>query len=53
MKIGVFVTAAIGLIGITDLNVIHIEGVANRAIGLKQALAAATAQSRQILAQIA
>ena len=48
-----YLHAVLGFLGITDVQVVHVEGVANRAIGPEKALAAATAQSKQILAQIA
>jgi len=48
-----YLRAVLGFLGITDVQVVHVEGAANRAIGPEKALAAATAQSKQILAQIA
>jgi len=48
-----YLRAVLRFLGITDVQVVHVEGAANRAIGPEKALAAATAQSKQILAQIA
>jgi len=48
-----YLRAVLGFLGITDISTVHVEGAANRAIGPEKALAAATAQSKQILAQIA
>jgi FMN-dependent NADH-azoreductase len=45
-----YLRTVLGFIGITDVSVVHVEGVANGAIGPEKALAAATAQSKQILA---
>ena len=47
-----YLRAVLGFLGITDVSAIHVEGAANRAIGPEKALAAATAQSKQVLAQI-
>jgi len=46
-----YLRAVLGFLGITDVSAVHIEGAANRAIGPEKAIAAATAQSKQILAQ--
>ena len=48
-----YLRAFLRFLGITDVQVVHVEGAANRAIGPEKALAAATAQSKQILAQVA
>jgi FMN-dependent NADH-azoreductase len=48
-----YLRAVLGFLGITDVQAVHVEGAANRAIGPEKAVAAATAQSKQILAQIA
>ena len=48
-----YLRTVLGFIGITDVSVVHVEGVGNSAIGPEKALAAATAQSKQILAQAA
>jgi len=46
-----YLRAVLGFLGITDVSAVHIEGAANRAIGPEKAIATATAQSKQILAQ--
>ena len=48
-----YLRAVLGFLGITDVQVVYVEGAANRAIGAEKAIAAATAQSKHILAQIA
>jgi FMN-dependent NADH-azoreductase len=48
-----YLRAILGFIGITDVEVVHVEGVANSAIGPEKALASAAARSKQILAQLA
>ena len=48
-----YLRTVLGFIGITDVNVVRVEGIANRAIGPEKALAAASEQSKQILAQVA
>lgn len=45
--------AALGFIGLTDIEVVRVEGVAMSAIGADKALATATAHSREILARAA
>ena len=45
-----YLRTVLGFIGVTDVSVVHVEGVANSAIGPEKAVAAATAQSKQILA---
>lgn len=48
-----YLRAVLGFLGITNVQVVHVEGAANRAIGPEKALAAATTQSKQVVAQIA
>jgi FMN-dependent NADH-azoreductase len=48
-----YLRAILGFIGITDVEVVHVEGVANSAIGPEKALASAVTRSKQILAQLA
>lgn len=48
-----YLRAVLGFLGITEVGAVHVEGTANRAIGAAAALAAANAQSKQVLAQIA
>jgi FMN-dependent NADH-azoreductase len=48
-----YLRSVLGFLGITDVEVVHVEGVGNRAIGPEKAVAAATAQSKQILARAA
>ena len=48
-----YLRTVLGFIGITDMDVVRVEGVANSAIGPEKALAVAGAQSKQILAQVA
>jgi len=40
----------LGFLGITDIVAVHVEGVANRAIGPEKALGAAIEQSKEVLA---
>lgn len=47
-----YLRTVLGFIGITDVDVVRVEGVAHGAIGPEKALAAASAQSKQILAQL-
>ena len=47
-----YLRTVLGFIGITDVDVVRVEGVANSAIGPEKALASATASSKQILAQL-
>jgi len=46
-----YLRAILGFLGITDVSAVHVEGAANRAIGPEKAIAAATAQSKLVLAQ--
>ena len=48
-----YLRTILGFIGITDVDVVRVEGVAHSAIGPEKALAAANTQSKQIMAQIA
>jgi len=48
-----YLRAILGMIGITDIDVVRVEGSANRAIGPEKALATAITQSKQIVAQLA
>ncbi len=48
-----YLRAVLGFIGITDVDVIRVEGVAMSAIGPQKALASAKAQSEQVLVQFA
>jgi FMN-dependent NADH-azoreductase len=48
-----YLRAVLGFIGITKVDVVRVEGLANRAIGPENALASATAQSKQLLVQVA
>jgi FMN-dependent NADH-azoreductase len=48
-----YLQSVLGFLGITDVHAVHVEGVASSAIGPEKALASATAQSKQILAQAA
>jgi FMN-dependent NADH-azoreductase len=45
-----YLRTVLGFIGITDVSVVHVEGVAQSAIGPEKAVAAATAQCKQIVA---
>lgn len=45
-----YLRAVLGFLGITDIVAVHVEGVANRAIGPEKALAAAIEQSKEVLA---
>ena len=45
-----YLRSVLGFIGITDVSVVHVEGVGQSTIGPEKAVAAATAQSKQILA---
>jgi FMN-dependent NADH-azoreductase len=47
-----YLRAVLGFLGITNVDVVRVEGVAMSAIGPEKALAAANAQSEQIIAQI-
>jgi FMN-dependent NADH-azoreductase len=46
-----YLRTILGFIGITDVDVVRVEGVANNAIGPEKALATANNQSKQIMAQ--
>jgi FMN-dependent NADH-azoreductase len=48
-----YLRAVLGLIGLTDIEVVRVEGVAISAIGADKAVATATAHSREILARAA
>ena len=48
-----YLRAILGMIGITDIDVVRVEGVANSAIGPEKALAAALRQSKQVVAHFA
>ena len=48
-----YLRAALGFIGLTDIEVVRVEGVAMSAIGADKAVATATAHSREILARAA
>ena len=48
-----YLRAVLAFIGITEVDVVRVAGVASSAIGPEKALATASAQSRQLLAKIA
>ena len=48
-----YLRTILGFIGITDVDVVRVEGVANSAIGPEKALAAANTKSKQLVAQVA
>ena len=48
-----YLRAVFGFLGITNVDVVRVEGVAASAIGPEKALAAASTHSKQIIAQIA
>jgi FMN-dependent NADH-azoreductase len=48
-----YLRAILGFIGITDVEVVDVAGVAVSAIGPEKALASAATQSKQVLAQLA
>jgi FMN-dependent NADH-azoreductase len=48
-----YLRTVLGFIGITDVEVVRVEGVANSAIGPEKALASARTQSKHDLAQLA
>jgi FMN-dependent NADH-azoreductase len=48
-----YLRTILGFIGITDVDVVRVEGVANSAIGSEKALAAASVQSKQLVASFA
>ena len=47
-----YLRAILGFIGLTDIDVVRVEGVAVSAIGPEKAVASAKAQSREILLQV-
>ena len=48
-----YLRAALGFIGITDVEAVRVEGVAMSAVGPEKALASARAQSKRALARLA
>jgi FMN-dependent NADH-azoreductase len=48
-----YLRAVLGLIGITNVNVVRVEGVAMGTVGAEKAIGAAMNQSRDLLAQVA
>jgi Flavodoxin-like fold len=48
-----YLPAVLGFMGLTDIEVVRVEGVAMSAIGADKAVATATAHSREILARAA
>lgn len=48
-----YLRTVLGFIGITDVDVVRVEGVANSAIGPEKALASARTQLKDVLAQVA
>lgn len=48
-----YLRAVLGFIGLTDIDVVRVEGVAMSAIGPEKAVASAMARSREILSQAA
>jgi FMN-dependent NADH-azoreductase len=48
-----YLRAVLGFIGLTDIEVVRVEGVAMNTIGAEKAVATATAHSREILARAA
>src|SRR2546422_5677170 len=48
-----YLRAILGFIGLTDIDVVRVEGVAMSAIGPEKAMASAMARSREILSQAA
>jgi FMN-dependent NADH-azoreductase len=48
-----YLRTILGFIGITDVDVVHVEGVAVSAIGPEKAIASAVTQSKQVLAHLA
>jgi FMN-dependent NADH-azoreductase len=47
-----YLRAILGFIGLTDVDVVRVEGVAVGAIGAEKAVASAMARSREILAHV-
>ncbi len=48
-----YLRAVLAFLGITDVDVVRVEGVAHSAIGPEKALAAASTQSKQLVTQLA
>jgi FMN-dependent NADH-azoreductase len=48
-----YLRTILGFIGISDVDVVRVEGVGNSAIGPEKALASARTQSKHVLAQLA
>lgn len=48
-----YLRTVLGFLGITDVDVVRVEGVGNSAIGPEKALASAGKQSTQLLTQLA
>ena len=48
-----YLRAILGFIGLTDIDVVRVEGAAMSAIGPEKAVASAMAQSREILSHVA
>ena len=48
-----YLRAVLAFLGITEVDVVRVAGVANSAIGPEKALASARTQSKQVLAQLA
>ena len=48
-----YLRTVLGFIGITDVEVVRVEGVANSAIGPETALVSARTQPKHVLAQLA
>jgi len=48
-----YLRAVLGFLGITNVDVVRVEGVAISAIGPEKALAAASTQSKQLVASVA
>src|SRR6267154_4935773 len=46
-----YLRAILGFIGLTDIDVVRVEGIARSEIGPEKAVASATAQSKEILAR--
>ena len=48
-----YLRAVLGFIGLTDIEVVRVEGVAMSTVGAEKAVATATAHSREILSRAA
>ena len=48
-----YLRTVLGFLGITDVDVVRVDGVANSAIGPEKALASARTQSKHVLGQLA